>query len=298
MECNEVFSVSSSVALVPPRTGTDEEAAKFAWNNTPPVRSLATAAHNRLASKRSDPQSFVGTSTVDSATQKAEGSPVSEMGDVEKKRRWIDLCHCRRDLLAIKLFYFAFLGALGVVLPYMAVFLKQLGLSAYQIGIISGVRPALGFISGPLWGAIADRFQIRRILMMISMLSWLGFFVALYMVQSPERVPCPTVLEPHRPLYRLRRGLDDNKTSESGLNTSYISPADQELLREDLSWMYSPSSLYIVFITCLLLICGGELFQAPTTAMSDAATLQILGREELEHYGAQRAWGPIGWAVR
>ena len=69
-------------------------------------------------------------------------------------------------------------------------------------------------------------------------------------------------------------------------------------MREDLSWLYEPDGAYRVFIICLVIICGGELFQSPTTAMSDAATLQILGRDQLEKYGAQRAWGPLGWAAR
>jgi len=73
---------------------------------------------------------------------------------------------------------------------------------------------------------------------------------------------------------------------------------EQERLREHLEWLYEPNSAYRVFIICLLIICGGELFQSPTTSMSDAATLQILGRDQLDKYGAQRAWGPLGWASR
>ena len=72
-------------------------------------------------------------------------------------RRWLDLCHCERHLIAIKLFYFTFIGALGVCIAYAVVFLKQVGLSAFQIGVISGVRPVLGFVSAPAWGAVADR---------------------------------------------------------------------------------------------------------------------------------------------
>jgi len=75
------------------------------------------------------------------------------------------------------------------------------------------------------------------------------------------------------------------------------SDAEQEKLREHLDWLYEPNSAYRVFIICLLIICGGELFQSPTTSMSDAATLQILGRDQLDKYGAQRAWGPLGWAA-
>lgn len=99
----------------------------------------------------------------------------------------IYLCHCERQLNVIKVFYFTFIGALGVVIAYAVVFLKQIGLSAFQIGIISGVRPVLGFISAPIWGTIADRYNIRRILMLVSMGAWLAFFSGLYFVEAPAR---------------------------------------------------------------------------------------------------------------
>jgi len=73
--------------------------------------------------------------------------------------------------------------------------------------------------------------------------------------------------------------------------------AEQKRLRENLEWLYEPDSTYQVFVICLLIICGGELFQSPTAAMADAVTLQILGRDELDKYAAQRAWGPLGWAA-
>ena len=102
-----------------------------------------------------------------------------------------------------------------------------------------------------------------------------------------------------------RRSAIGDVTSQSFLESVWNSTSDgvwlaadteQERRRENLDWLYEPDSAYRVFIICFLIICGGELFQSPTTAMSDAATLQILGRDELDKYGAQRAWGPLGWA--
>jgi len=109
--------------------------------------------------------------------------------EAEHRRRWLDLCHCDRHLIAIKLFYFTFIGALGVCIAYAVIFLKQVGLSAFQIGIISGIRPVLGFISAPAWGALADRYNIRRFLMLVSMGAWLVFFSGLYFVEAPTRRP-------------------------------------------------------------------------------------------------------------
>lgn len=236
------------------------------------------------------------------------------------------LCYCRRDLLPVKLFYFSFLGALGVIYPYLSVFLKQIGLSAVQIGIIAGVRPVLGFVSAPVWGSVADRFNLRRTMLIVSMLAWLAFFVGFYFLRAPGllRTPFPPQPTLHRYHARFRRtassqqqqqqpfydavGMttvaNDNRTTEllrwndSACNYSDISAEDKELLKENLSWIYDPSEVYWKFIICIVIICGGELFQAPTTALTDAATLQVLGRENIAQYGAQRAWGPIGWAIR
>jgi len=105
----------------------------------------------------------------------------------ERRRRWLDMCQCERHLVPIKLFYFTFIGALGVVISFAVIFLKQVGLSALQIGIISGIRPILGFISAPAWGALADRYNIRRVLMLVSMFAWLVFYGGLYFIQAPAR---------------------------------------------------------------------------------------------------------------
>jgi len=47
-------------------------------------------------------------------------------------------CRVNPDLLPNKLLYFAFSGGLGCALPYVAVYLKQMGLSPQEIGLISG----------------------------------------------------------------------------------------------------------------------------------------------------------------
>ena len=126
------------------------------------------------------------TSDVPAACVDAAGGSTEASRD-SRRWRWFDLCHCDRHLIAIKLFYFTFIGALGVVISFAVVFLKQVGLSAFQIGVISGIRPMLGFISAPAWGTIADRFNIRRILMFVSMFAWLIFFSGLYFVEAPTR---------------------------------------------------------------------------------------------------------------
>ena len=99
-----------------------------------------------------------------------------------------------------------------------------------------------------------------------------------------------------------------NTTTQSPNDSSTVLPSpattedgfteeQEELLKEDLSWMYEDSGLTRVFVTSLFLIVGGELFQSPTSSLSDAVTLHTLGTDKLDDYGAQRAWGALGWAT-
>jgi len=94
---------------------------------------------------------------------------------------------CEKRLIKFKSFFFFFGGAIGCIFPYFSVFYKQIGFSPNQIGVIAGVRPILGFVSGPLWGSLADRFRIRRIMLCLSALGWLIFLTTIGFVPSPKR---------------------------------------------------------------------------------------------------------------
>lgn len=210
------------------------------------------------------------------------------------------VCSIERKLIFYKLFYLTFCGAIGCVLPYVAVFLKQEGMGPEKIGIISGVRPIVGFISAPLLGMCGDGCGRRKCILLVSIVAWLAIYVALYHVPAPARITsCPSNLVPHRERHfrpRLRR--DANAAVDHGLVAPKLPAQTQELLQENLEWLYIPRHLAVVFVVTFCLIVGGEIFQAPTTALSDAGTLQELGSARLEDYGPQRAWGSIGWGLR
>jgi len=142
------------------------------------------------------------------------------MEDNRRPVRWLAPWHCERRLFPIKVFYFSFIGAFGVVNSYAVVFLKQDGLSPVQIGVIYGIRPLLGFISAPVWGAIADRYNIRRVLMLMSMLAWLAFFSGLYFVESPtRRVACDLDW-----ISTDREDAGELTTATTGATAAYMAP--------------------------------------------------------------------------
>ena len=58
--------------------------------------------------------------------------------------------------------YFLYFGVMGVFLPYFNLYCYHLKFSGFQIGVLSAVRSIALVLFPLLWGALADRFHIRR----------------------------------------------------------------------------------------------------------------------------------------
>ena len=58
--------------------------------------------------------------------------------------------------------YFLYFGVLGIFLPYFNLYCYHLGFSGLQIGGISALRSVALVVFPLIWGALADRFHIRR----------------------------------------------------------------------------------------------------------------------------------------
>lgn len=80
-----------------------------------------------------------------------------------------------RHLLVSKVFYFFFYAAYGSLHPLLAVYYKQLGLSASRSGLLVGIRYFIEFCSAPFWGVVADRFKKGKAVLLFSVLCWLVF---------------------------------------------------------------------------------------------------------------------------
>jgi len=72
------------------------------------------------------------------------------------------LAEAGRGRLVAKLFYFVFYAGIGSLVPFFNVYLQQTGLNGQQIGLLSALLPLVALISSPVWGALADRWQIHR----------------------------------------------------------------------------------------------------------------------------------------
>ena len=196
-------------------------------------------AETEALDQQGDSKPSDSTKAVDSLQKPADG----ETDKDEKSSQLRECFRIERALVPIKLFYLSFIGGIGCVLPYVAVFLKQNGLSPQQIGLISGLRPVVGFISGPVWGALGDRFNIRRLLLLISVTGWLIFYVGFYFIPPPPRInTCPERAEPHRKRYIRSVDLEQRNSTLNNSATSWFDTDSEEALKE-----MSPKGATLVF---------------------------------------------------
>ncbi|KAL4228571.1 hypothetical protein ACF0H5_011621 [Mactra antiquata] len=232
-----------------------------------------------------------------------EGSPIrnpDENVDLKSKSGWLDFFKVEPHLMKFKSFFFFFGGAIGSVFPYFSIYYKQLGLSPNQIGIISGLRPLIGFCSGPVWGSLADRFRIRRIMLFCSALGWLSFITSIGFVPSPEHSDeqCPLVRDfvddPNNTLYANMTVGDSVRDTFNDLHKLRPDNSAEESLMESRGWIYDPDDLFRVYITVMILVVLGEVVQSPCGALADSGCIETLGNKDMHKYGHQRAWGSLG----
>lgn len=78
--------------------------------------------------------------------------------------------------IPLTLFWFIYMGALGVFFPYYGLYLREnAGLSGTQLGLVLAIVPMVGIVAQPFWGQIADRTGARsRILALLAVGTALG----------------------------------------------------------------------------------------------------------------------------
>ncbi len=79
--------------------------------------------------------------------------------------------------------YFLYFGVFGIYLPYFNLYCYHLGFSGTQIGTLSAFRSLVLVIFPLIWGALADRFRLRRSIYigcnMLGTLIWLFYFTTI-----------------------------------------------------------------------------------------------------------------------
>ncbi len=87
----------------------------------------------------------------------------------------------KRGFLVAKSYYFFFFAAIGCLVPFFNIYLEQQGLSGIEIGWLNSVAPMIALASNPFWGAVADRWQIHRLI--LALCAFISGLVTLFFLQ-------------------------------------------------------------------------------------------------------------------
>lgn len=228
-----------------------------------------------------------------------------------KKPAWFDRIRStvaiNRNLLVYKVFYFFYFAALGSLIPYLSLYFKHsLLLPAHFVGVILAVKPLCLFVSAPILGTIADKFNKVRSVLLVALFSYIVMNL-LVAVVPPVTVDClsevhnklnmtdqnTTSFHRHVSLYKGKPRNVENGTTTG--NTEMW----QEAWLFDLYTEMDPKiykNAKVVFVVVLVITIVGELIGATSNTLADVATFQNLENRP-QFYGEQRLWGEVGWGI-
>lgn len=205
------------------------------------MQTLENENYNGYCDRGQNQQEQPGATRPTSFSQKVGNIPLMKGPKKAIKNDVIDnLCsNFNQDLLISKTFYFFFFSAFGSLFPLMAVYFKQMGMSATQSGILIGIRPLIEFLSAPFWGSLADRFRKGKWMILFSLSCWIVFTLSLAFVQPPAS-SCVKYNQTHHFLYkpysdRMKRNIPDDLLEAAQNSEDWIvdTPDDIELYKRD-----------------------------------------------------------------
>ena len=85
-----------------------------------------------------------------------------------------------------RFFYFCYFAAMASLMPFLALYYRQIGLTEVQIGLLTGIPPLLGLVAAPLWGGLADVSQQHRRLVTITVV---GAMIAVALLSQVTALP-------------------------------------------------------------------------------------------------------------
>ena len=189
-----------------------------------------------------------------------------------------------------KAYFFLFFAAVGS-LSYLALYCKQLGLTAGHVGILNGVRLFTEFIGSPLWGMVGDKFRMRKIILFASLVSYSTGTLLLMSVQ-PQNQQCIKT--------------EGNKTEITSLiftagGTLKLGDDKQEKRFEkhgspaDFTRKVDEAEITKIFIIFLVIICTSQIIGSVVFTMPDALVVGFL-KDNVRAFGSFRMWGEVGVA--
>ncbi|XP_005097106.1 major facilitator superfamily domain-containing protein 6-A [Aplysia californica] len=134
-------------------------------------------------------------------------------------------CIVNRKLLPVKGFYFTFMSAVGVLLPFIGLYMRHLGLSFHETGIIYGIMPFVSFFVRPAIGALADKLKRHKaVLILTTILTGIFYFVLVFVPSrpAPPSLSISTSIQCNTQDSFLQDCSDENSQGQCQVGLSYF----------------------------------------------------------------------------
>ncbi|XP_071947475.1 major facilitator superfamily domain-containing protein 6-like [Antedon mediterranea] len=186
------------------------------------------------------------------------------------------------SLLRFKILYFTSIGIVSTLKTYMQLFMKQLGLNPYQVGVLLCITQLTGFCLSICVGFIVDRFRIRKPCLItaftIMILSLLGLsFAFSYNVETS----CENVQAQFNQSFSLYCQHHSECT-------------EQDFVATDRSWLYTEYRIRYTMYKLFVFLLPLEVCFISTYALLDVFTMNVL-QKDTDQLPFQRAFGALGW---
>jgi len=228
-----------------------------------------------------------------------------------------DLCcpSINRAFLPSKIFYFFYFSSWGSLMPYLALYFKEMMLSPSQVGILMGLRPVVNFVFNPLWGLLIDKFNKGKLVLLIALVACISTTFSLSLISPAEKL-CKEKTKNINSATAKRAATNvnisftvitqPNNITSDWTNFSshsykfYMSSVSSQpwpLVFLDLETTISTGQdTTQLFFHLFFILLFGNVIAAPALTIVDTHTVRKLGAES-HRYGSQRLWGSLGFGL-
>ena len=204
-----------------------------------------------------------------------------------------------------RLFYLLFEGGSRIFLPYFSIMLKQRGFTPAMFGTMHMLTSLSNFISRPILTYIADRFHLRKHVLVIGLLAWTICYLCITALPPDVQDIC---LNASSSSPRHADPLTDIDYSDVDINLNYHSDQTSKLRLNfnparlsrkrlsSLDWLYDPSELATLFKVYAVILVVSGVFSCTTRTIFNGEVIASLGKEK-NTYGWYKAFGGLGCTI-
>lgn len=130
-------------------------------------------------------------------------------------------------------YYYFFYGALGSLFPFLNLYYREIGMDPWQIGILGGIRPLVALLCAPIWSFVSNKYKIRKIILIASLVSWIAFTIPLMLVPHSSASRCF-----NKGNYTSEHSLSSDKDFLTGNERRKFNPPEKISLVKDQLYSY------------------------------------------------------------